>query len=282
MRIPINGNELELEVFGADDAPVLIAHHGAPGLASRAEPRTTFGPLADTFRVIVYDARGSGASEGKLPYSHEQWAADVDAVREWAGAEQIVMAGGSYGGFIAMEYAIRYPDRVRALVLRDTSPDHDNEETALQNALSSSRADIDREKLDRIFEGTVRDDDDLRDCWREILPLYDYDYDPAKVEERVVSTPYRYQAHNYAFAVNQPNYDIKAQLPGITCPTLVTVGRYDWITPVEASERIVSSIPDARLVVFEKSGHSPQIEEADEWRRVVRAFLHDVGADQPE
>ncbi|MQA03753.1 MAG: alpha/beta fold hydrolase [Streptosporangiales bacterium] len=282
MRIPINGNELELEVFGADDAPVLIAHHGAPGLASRAEPRTTFGPLADTFRVIVYDARGSGESEGKLPYSHEQWAADVDAVRGWAGAEQIVMAGGSYGGFIAMEYAIRYPDRVRALVLRDTSPDHDNEETALQNALSSSRADIDREKLDRIFAGTVRDDDDLRDCWREILPLYDYDYDPAKVEERVASTPYRYQAHNYAFAVNQPNYDIKAQLPGITCPTLVTVGRYDWITPVEASERIVSSIPDARLVVFEKSGHSPQIEEADEWRRVVRAFLHDVGADQPE
>lgn len=282
MRIPINGNELEVEVFGAADAPVLIAHHGAPGLASRAEPRATFGPLADTYRVIVYDARGSGVSEGKPPYSHEQWAADVDAVREWAGTEQIVMAGGSYGGFISMEYAIRYPDRVRALVLRDTAPDHDNEETALQNALNSSRAAIDREKLDRIFAGTIRDNDDLRDCWREILPLYDYDYDPAKVAERVESTPYRYEAHNHAFAVNMPNYDIKAQLPGISCPTLVTVGRYDWITPVEASERIASSIPGARLVVFEKSGHSPQIEEADEWRRVVREFLHDVGADRPQ
>lgn len=282
MRVPVNGNELEVEVFGADDAPVLIAHHGAPGLGSRAEPRATFGPFADTYRVIVYDARGSGVSEGKPPYTHEQWAADVDALREWAGVERIVMAGGSYGGFIAMEYAIRYPERVRALVLRDTSPDHDNEETALRNALSSSRVSIDRDKLDRIFAGKVRDNADLEDCWREILPLYDYDYDPAKVEEKARTTPYRYEAHNFAFAVNQPSYDIKAQLPGITCPTLVTVGRHDWITPVEASERIVSSIPGARLVVFEKSGHSPQIEEADEWRRVVREFLHEVGADRPE
>lgn len=282
MRVPINGNELEVEVFGADDAPVLIAHHGAPGLGSRAEPRATFGPFADTFRVIVFDARGSGDSEGKPPYTHEQWAADVDAVREWAGVERIVMAGGSYGGFIAMEYAIRYPQRVRALVLRDTSPDHDNEETALRNAVSSSRVSIDREKLDRIFAGKVRDNADLEDCWREILPLYDYDYDPVKVEEKARSTPYRYEAHNYAFAVNQPAYDIKDQLPSVTCSTLVTVGRYDWITPVEASKRIVSSIPRARLVVFEKSGHSPQIEEADEWRRVVREFLHEVGADRPE
>lgn len=280
MFVTINGNELAVEVFGEEGAPVLIAHHGAPGLGSRAEPRATFAPFADTFRVVVFDARGSGESGGNPPFTHEQWAADVDGLREWIGAEQIVMAGGSYGGFIAMEYAIRHPQRVKALVLRDTSPDHDNEEAARRNALSSTRVTVDLEKLDRINNGLVRDNDDLRDCWREILPLYDHVYDPAKVEEKVAATPYRYETHNFAFAVNQPSYDIKSQLPDIICPTLVTVGRDDWITPVESSEKIVSLIPDAELVVFEKSGHSPQIEEAERWRKVVRDFLRDVGADQ--
>jgi proline iminopeptidase len=255
---------------------VLIAHHGAPGLGSRAEPRTSFGALADTYRVVVFDARGSGESEGNPPFTHEQWAADVEGLRQWIGAEKIVMAGGSYGGFISMEYAIRYPDRVSALVLRDTSADHENEKAARENALSSTRVDIDVEKLDRINSGTVRDNDDLRDCWREILPLYDHHYDPAKVEERVATTPYRYETHNFAFAHNQPNYDIKAQLPGVTCPTLVTVGRDDWITPVASSETIASLIPNAELVVFEKSGHSPQIEERELWLQVVREFLHEA------
>jgi proline iminopeptidase len=279
VRLRINDNDLEVEVFGADDAPVLIAHHGAPGLGSRSEPRATFAPFADTFRVIVFDARGSGVSEGNGPFSHEQWVADVDGLREWAGAPTFVMAGGSYGGFISMEYAIRHPERVRALVLRDTSADHENDKAARANALSSPRVEIDVAKFDRINDGLVRDDDDLRDCWREILPLYDHVYDPAKVTEKVEATPYRYQTHNYAFSVNIPNYDIKDQLHKITCPTLVTVGRDDWITPVASSEVIASLIPDARLVVFEKSGHSPQVEEAELWRQTVRAFLAEVGAD---
>jgi len=274
--VEINGNRLAVEVLGPEDAPVLIAHHGAPGLGSRAEPRASFGRLADTYRVVVFDARGSGQSEGNGTFSHEQWAADIDGLREWAGAEQIIMAGGSYGGFMAMEYATRYPSRVLAMVLRDTSPDNSHEEKALANALASARVAVDREKLDRIFAGTVRDDADLKDCWREILPLYDYVYDPAAVERKVEATPYRYEAHNYAFQVNIPNYDLKPVLPTVTAPTLITVGRTDWITPVECSEKIASLIPGSRLVVFEKSGHSPQIEEAEAWTRTVREFLADV------
>ena len=274
--IKINGNRLAVEVLGPEDAPVIITHHGAPGLGSRAEPKASFGRLADSYRVLVFDARGSGVSEGKGPFSHEQWAADIEGLREWIGAERICMAGGSYGGFMAMEYAIRYPDRVAALVLRDTAPDNSHSELARRNALASDRVTIDMEKFDRIDEGRVRDDDDLRDCWREILPLYDFEYDPAAVERKVAATPYRYEAHNYAFSKNLPNYDLKPQLPGITAPTLITVGRTDWITPVSCSETIAELIPDSRLVVFERSGHSPQIEEAEAWTATVREFLAEV------
>ncbi|RKT31255.1 proline iminopeptidase [Microbacterium sp. AG1240] len=275
-RVVINGNELAVEVLGPEGAPVILTHHGAPGLGSRAEPRASFGRLADEYRVVVFDARGSGESEGAGVFSHEQWAADLDGLREWAGAETVIMAGGSYGGFIAMEYAIRYPDRVSAVVLRDTSADNGNAHLARENAIASDRVDIDMEKFDRIDEGRVRDNDDLKDCWREILPLYDFVYDPEATERKVQATPYRFEAHNYAFSVNLKNYDLKPRLPGVTAPTLITVGRTDWITPVSCSETIAELIPDSHLVVFEKSGHSPQIEEAEEWTRTVRSFLHRV------
>ncbi|WP_406245519.1 alpha/beta fold hydrolase [Microbacterium sp. M] len=274
--VDINDNHLAVEVLGPDDAPVIITHHGAPGLGSRAEPRASFGRLADEYRVVVFDARGSGQSEGKGILSHEQWAADIDALREWIGAEQIVMAGGSYGGFMTMEYALRYPDRVSALVLRDTSADNSNAHLARENALASDRVTIDMEKFDRIDLGRVRDDEDLKDCWREILPLYDFVYDPEAVERKVEATPYRFEAHNYAFSVNLPAYDLKPRLGEIVAPTLITVGRTDWITPVSCSQVIAELVPNSELVVFEKSGHSPQIEEAEAWTKTVREFLHRV------
>jgi len=165
---------------------------------------------------------------------------------------------------------------VAAMVLRDTAPDNGHSEMARHNALASDRVQVDMEMFDRIDEGRVRDDEDLRACWREILPLYDFHYDPDAVERKVAATPYRYEAHNFAFAHNLPGWDISEQLRGVRVPTLVTVGRTDWITPVECSEKIASLMPDARLVVFEHSGHSPQIEEADAWTATVRAFLDEV------
>lgn len=275
-HIMINGNQLYVEVLGPTDAPVILTHHGAPGLGSRAEPRASFGRLADSYRVVVFDARGSGDSEGNGPLTHEQWAADLDALRKWVGADQVAIAGGSYGGFMAMEYAIRYPEHVAAMVLRDTAPDNSHAITARNNALATDRVKIDMEKFDRIDEGRVRDNDDLRECWREILPLYDFEYDPAVVDAKVEATPYRFEAHNAAFSKNLPGWDIKDQLKDVKIPTLITVGRTDWITPVEASQTIARLISGSELVIFDKSGHSPQIEEAEAWTKTVRDFLNRV------
>lgn len=273
MRVTINDNELEVEVLGEEDAPVLIAHHGGGGIGSLEEPRATFGPLADTFRVVVFDARGCGRSEGRPPFSHAQWAADVDGLREWIGVDQVVIAGGSYGGFIAMEYALAYPEHTRAMILRDTSADRSNLERAYENARNQTRVEINWDNFDRYWQGRITDDQDLKDRWAEIIPLYDFEYDPVKATARVEAGIYRHEAHNWCFLYNMPNYDLRAQLPSVRCPTLVTVGRTDWVTPVSSAETIASLIPDARLVVFEKSGHSPQIEEFDLFQQVMRDFL---------
>jgi proline iminopeptidase len=274
--VTINGNDLNVEVLGADDAPVLIAHHGGGGIGSLAEPRATFGPLADELRVVVFDARGCGRSQGTPPFSHAQWAADVDGLREWLGAEQVMVAGGSYGGFIAMEYAIAYPDRVQAMILRDTSPDNSNLERAYENARNQDRVEINWDNFNRYWGGQIRDNEDLKARWAEIIPLYDFEYDPERSAARVEAGIYRHEAHNWCFQHNMPAFDLKPQLPGVRCPTLVTVGRTDWITPVSSAETIASLIPDSRLVIFEKSGHSPQIEEFGTFQAVMRDFLHEV------
>src|SRR5919198_1786387 len=175
MRVPINGVELEVEALGDPAASTIIAHHGAPGLSSRREPRAAFGPLADRFHVVVFDARGSGESEWTPPYTHEQWAADIDAVRAWAGAERFVMAGGSYGGFLALEYTLRHPDRVDALILRDTAADASFLATAREHAAGSDRVRVDMESFDRMFAGRLRDEADFRNAYAAIAPLYGYD-----------------------------------------------------------------------------------------------------------
>ena len=281
MFVNINGNDLNVEVLGPDDAPVLIAHHGGGGIGSLAEPKATFGPLADLMRVVVFDARGCGLSEGKPPFSHAQWAADVDGLRQWLGADEVAVAGGSYGGFIAMEYAIAYPGRVRAMILRDTSADRSNLDRAYENARSQTRVEINWDNFDRYWGGRIRDDEDLKARWAEIIPLYDFEYDPVRSAERVEAGIYRHEAHNWCFEHNMPGYDLRPQLPGVRCPTLVTVGRADWVTPVSSAETIASLIPDSRLVVFEKSGHSPQFEEFARFQEVLRGFVHEVYGPHP-
>jgi proline iminopeptidase len=272
VRVPINGIELEVESFGDPAAPAIIAHHGAPGLSSRKEPRAALGPLADRFRVVVFDARGSGESDWTPPYSHEQWAADIEAVRVWAGAERFVMAGGSYGGFLALEYTLRHPERVEALVLRDTAADASFLTSARAHAAGSDRVRVDMEAYDRMFAGQLESEDDFRAAYAAIAPLYSYDPDsPTSVD--LDHARLNHRAHNAAFATNLPAYDLTGRLGEIGCPALVTTGRHDWIVPVAAAEQLAWGIPNARLAVFERSGHSPQIEEHEAWVAAVREFL---------
>lgn len=273
MELTINGCRLNVEDMGPREAPLIIAHHGGGGIGSLEEPKRTFGTLADEYRVIVFDARGCGRSEAVAPYSHAQWAADVDAIREWSGAETITIAGGSYGGFIALEYATAYPDRVSAVMLRDTAADGSNLPLAFENARNQDRIEINWDDFNRYWTGHIRDDADLKQCWADMIGLYDHDYDPAKSAAAVEDGFYRHEAHNWCFQHNWDAYDVKDRLPAVGVPVLVTVGRYDWVTPVSCSQTIANLLPQSELVIFENSGHSPQVEEHDAWFATVRDFL---------
>jgi proline iminopeptidase len=106
--------------------------------------------------------------------------------------------------------------------------------------------------------------------------LYDFEYDPVACAARIEAGIYRHEAHNWCLQHNWPVYDVNDQLPAVTAPTLVTVGRRDWVTPVSSSETIASLMPNAELVVFERSGHSPQFDEPDRFQAVIREFVDRV------
>ena len=280
MIVTINGNDLNVEVLGPEDGPVLIAHHGGGGIGSLAEPKATFGPLADRFRVVVFDARGCGHSEGIPPYSHAQWAADVDGLRQWIGADKIVVAGGSYGGFIALEYAVAYPEHVQAIVLRDTSADNSNLKLAYENARNQDRVEINWDNFNRYWSGQIRDNEDLKARWAEIIPLYDYEYDPVRSAARRRGRHLPLRGPQLVLPAQHARLRPQAAAARRALPDPGDRRATRLGHPGQsAAETIASLIPDASLVIFEKSGHSPQIEEAGKFEAVVREFLHEVLAD---
>ena len=273
MFVNVNGADLFADVQG--EGPTIIAHHGGPGIGSHANDKAAFAPLSDAYQIISFDARGSGRSSALPPYTHAQWVSDLDALRAHFDLERFIMTGGSYGGYLALEYTLAHPERVTHLILRDTAASHAYEAQAKATAMARAAEfpSIDERDLDRIFAGKMEDDEDFRRVFATIAPLYNANYDPERTAQWIKGITFRAETHNLAFSQNIPNFDLTARLSEIAVPTLVIVGRHDWITPLEASQELAAGIPNAELVVFENSGHSPQQEEHERFVQVVRDFL---------
>ncbi|MCA1036655.1 MULTISPECIES: alpha/beta fold hydrolase [Bacillus] len=269
----INGNELYYEVHGNREGDPIFFIHGAPGLGDCRGDIKAFSPLGDKYKLIFMDMRGSGRSEGNPPFTHEQWTADIEEMRKTLIGGPIKILGGSYGGFLALEYAIRYPENVTHVLLRDTAANSEFDHLSVNQALESDLPGINEEGIRRLFDGKVESNKELKEMFTAIQPLYTVEFDEEAVKERMESIYYRYETHNFAFQYNKPDFNLVPHLQNIIVPTLVTVGRHDWITPVICSELIAKEVPNSHLKIFENSGHSPQHEENEKYLTLVRDFL---------
>jgi pimeloyl-ACP methyl ester carboxylesterase len=116
LRVPSDGLELAVETFGA--GPWLVFAHGLTG--NRHVTRRQFAPLAERFRIVIYDQRGhcdSTPVTDPARYDLARMAGDMQAVLDALGIEQAIVGGESMGAATTLHFALRWPGRVRALLL---------------------------------------------------------------------------------------------------------------------------------------------------------------------
>jgi proline iminopeptidase len=251
----------------------LLVMHGGLGL-SHGYFRPYLDPLGARARVVYYDHRGHGRS-GRPPLAtvtHEQLVEDAEALRRQLGLERMVLLGHSYGGTLALMYALRYQEHLDGLILCTTYPAFDYPEVIEANAARlGTPAQV--AALGAWERGEVTTDEEFARFWRTVLPLYFYRYDPAVGHELDRDAIYSGAIFNKAFTELTPEYNVVDRLREIRVPTLVLGARHDWITPLAQSERIHHGIPGSELVAFEESGHFPFIEERERFLGTVRAWL---------
>lgn len=233
-------------------------------------------PLGSDVELIYYDQRGSGRSPEPSNWdevSRATWVEDADALREQRGYEQVLLFGHSYGGVVAQEYALRYPERVRGLVLCCTAATMDYPEVMMANA--RARATPEQfEALLRALSGPVPDDATLEALWSKTAPVYFASGDVELAAAVLGELRYRVTAYNHAFFRCFAGFDTRALLDRLAVPTLILAGREDWITPPrEAAEPLHARITGSQLALFEQSGHFPFAEEPARFLETVSDFL---------
>lgn len=257
-------------VIGYDDegeGEPLVLIHGHPFDRSMWRPQVSRFSQ-EGWRVIAPDLRGYGQTTvvpGKTTL--EVFARDIATLLDRLHVDEIVLGGLSMGGQIVMEFYRLFPDRVRGLVLADTSP---QAETASGKKLRHDTA----ERLMR--EGMAPFADEVLP---KMIARHNIGGLPA-VAEHVLGMMRGTNAKGAAAALlgRAERRDYVEMLRQISVPTLVVVGQHDEFTPVSDAQLMYELIPDATLVVVEGAGHMPNLERPDVFNRELAQFLGKVRA----
>ena len=242
--------------------------------------------LADSCRLIYYAQRGRGASRGSVRPEDVTLASeieDLDALRAHLGLEAVALLGHSWGGVLAMEYAIRHPERTSHMILLNTGPaSHDD--YMLLRAERRRTAPRDMEPLAAVsatpeylagdleadaayyrihFGTTLTSPEPLERVVRSLRTNFTPDGILAAraIEERLMDETWR-----------SSEYDLSPKLARLRVPTLVIHGERDLV-PVECARHIAEAIPGARLIVLAGSGHFSYLDAPDAVREAVVEFL---------
>jgi len=264
----------------AGQGPTCLVISGGPG----ADPHyfEDLAGLTDTLTLVLLHPRGAGDSRfpNDADWSLPGYARDVEALRQQLALDRPLILGHSHGGFIALRYAVEYPTHVGPLILVDTSARgllEWDEETAIQPYADQPW--FPQARVELAFEITAETTpEEASRNLQQVMPFYFAHLTPdvAAYGARVGSLPYDTTPQVYGAGVNGFTTDQRPDLPSIHTPTLVLVGRHDFIHNVEMAEEIARLIPGAELVIFEQSGHFAFVEERERFHEVVRDFVQRV------
>ncbi len=275
--VTLNGVRIHYTVRGS--GPALIAHSGGPGMDARGWG--DFARIDDFVTIVAIHPRGSGLSGPTAgeAYLLPDYAADVEALRVHLGLDKPIVMGWSHGGMVAMQFASTYPDSLSKLILFDTSAYFGEFLSDIEGAVQEFRNEPWFEKsfaaLKAEWAGEYQLDEDMQRLWAEEMKFYfrQFDERAQAYYEHTRDLPVRIQPLKTFNDKEAPTMDLRPQLKKITVPTLVMVGRHDFITNVAMAEEMVRHIPHARLEIFEDSGHFSLVEEPEKFYRVVKQFV---------
>jgi proline iminopeptidase len=277
--VEVMGFKLFYRSFGGGD-DVLLCLHGGPGV-----PHYYLLPLAklasDNRRVVFYDQLGVGSSEKPDDlslFNIERGAKEVEGVRKALDLGKINLLGSSYGGALALQYALRYQNHLKKLII--ASGLASVSETVKEMQRLKTLLPRETQEVMRKYESKSAF---LHPEYLEAVDAYYHNFVcrlPEWPED--VSRSLNELSVPVYFTQNGPNeftiigtwkgWDITARLPEIKVPTLVTVGKYDEVTP-RVAETIHKGISGSALTVFENSAHLTMWDEEQKYLQVVKAFL---------
>ncbi|GAA2811264.1 alpha/beta fold hydrolase [Crossiella cryophila] len=269
--IEVGGIRQRYHVAGT--GPLCLVHPGGPGIHWEYLRM----PALERHLTLVYlEPVGTGRSEA-LPggrYTVRRYAEFVDGVIDHLGGPEVYFLGHSHGAFVGLQYALDHPDRLSGLILYDGAPTMDTPEFAeelargVRDRLAAHPGDPDTERAAAAFGRTpITDDASLRAYLGTVLPLYFADYAGTDLSGWLGTL----DATHDPDRLREP-WDVRDDLDVIHTPTLVIVGRQDFICGPRWAQELATGIPTARLVVLEHSGHFGHLEEPEPFLGAVTAF----------
>jgi proline-specific peptidase len=272
---PIRGIPLFVRVMGHGYPLVLM--HGGPG-----QDHASLLPLqslAEEFTLVFYDHRCNGRSEGAdlTSMTWENLTADAEALRQCLGFDQWAVLGHSFGGMVALEYALRYPKSLSHLLLMDTCGDanlhYHAPEILAKRGYRASAVQAAR----RFYKGQVTPGEYFPTVMK-FSKAYFYHFSLLGLIYNLVFGPrvkFRPEATIFGFTHLYPGWTVMDRLSEIQVPSLVLAGRYDFLFPPEHQAILADRLPNARLEIIEHAGHNPHDEQTAEVQRLIRKFLAD-------
>lgn len=274
--VRVNGVELFFRAAGSGEPVVVL--HGGPSPGSRyLVPLVE--RLAGEFRVVAYDQRGTGRSSfpSDSAMSRDRFVDDLEDLREVLGFERIHLVGHSWGGHIALTYAVRHPDRLRSLALVGTTEPGSRYDEEFRENLDARRTAADSTALAGLFGSAGFERGDVATLDRVYRVVYrSWFADPALAErlsfgvDREMAEKGRATAR--LFAESSLPVDLWEELATLSVPVLVVHGARDPV-PVAMARELVTTVPDGAFVGVERAGHFPWVERPDVVYPALRRFL---------
>ena len=252
---------INYQIIGS--APPVLFFNGSGGSIEGSQ--LLINAFAKTCQVLVHDQRGLGkTSVPKGPYTMADYANDAAALLDHVGWQTSNIIGLSFGGMVAQEFAVTFPDRIQRLVLMCTSAGGIAGSSYPLHQLARLPTD-DRNKALRMLTDTRFSD--------EWLAKHPEDAEIMRFQEdRPNSEKTAHQIEGERLQLEaRMGHDVADRLLLISAPTLITAGRFDGIAPLANSQAIAERIPNSTLNVYE-GGH-PFLAQDRQAMRDIRTFL---------